>query len=58
MDTSPADTVLSFFNHPWPIFAFALIMVAPAVFFKFFPGSIAFFISGLILYLALRAGLH
>ncbi|HLC47476.1 MAG TPA: hypothetical protein VJI13_00220 [Candidatus Norongarragalinales archaeon] len=55
---SASETVLTFFNHPWPILAFGMVMIAPAVFFKYFPGSIAFFVSGLILFLVLKAGLN
>lgn len=57
-DLSVSDTILTFFNHPWPIFAFGMVMLAPALFFKFLPGSLAFFVSGLILFLVLKAGVQ
>lgn len=58
MDLSPADAVVNLFSYPWPIFAFGLVMLAPAVFFKYFPGSLAFFVAGFILFLALKAGMQ
>ncbi|MFH0971332.1 MAG: hypothetical protein V1835_02075 [Candidatus Micrarchaeota archaeon] len=58
LDLPAADAVSDFFSYPWPIIAFSMVMLAPVVFFRYFPGSMVFFISGLILFLALRAGLN
>ncbi len=58
MDIPISSAIVGFFLQPWALVAFTLVLLAPNFFFRWFPGSIATFVAGLILFLALRAGVH
>ncbi|MFH0972278.1 MAG: hypothetical protein V1835_06990, partial [Candidatus Micrarchaeota archaeon] len=57
MDLGPAEAVVNFFSQPWAIAAYIMVMLVPNFFFRVLPGSLVYFVVGIILVLALKSGL-
>ncbi|MEK6953430.1 MAG: hypothetical protein AABX01_00355 [Candidatus Micrarchaeota archaeon] len=51
-----SDAIVGFFSQPRPLIVYGILLLAPAFFVKYLPGSIITFIASVILFLSLRAG--